>query len=83
MSEKLWFKKKTYGWGWTPSTWQGAVVVGLYLAALFLTVWFVRTGILQWSPKQLTMSLLAESALLIAITYAKGEKPSWSWGRSR
>jgi hypothetical protein len=28
-----WFKRKRYGWGWTPTTWQGwAVVVALVAA---------------------------------------------------
>ncbi|MCX6717702.1 MAG: hypothetical protein NTU76_03445 [Candidatus Taylorbacteria bacterium] len=24
---KLWFKRKTYGWGWVPSSWEGWFVV--------------------------------------------------------
>ncbi len=83
MSKNLWFKKKTYGWGWTPCNWQGFVVVGLYVAALCLTVWFVRIGIFEWTPTQLTIAIFAEFAVLVAISYAKGEKPSWSWGRSK
>jgi hypothetical protein len=83
MSKNLWFKKKTYGWGWTPSTWQGWSVIGVYVATLSLTAWFVRTGFLQWTSTQLTIALLAESAVLVSISYAKGEKPSWSWGRSQ
>lgn len=32
--EKLWFKRKLYGWGWTPATWQGWLVLGVYVALL-------------------------------------------------
>jgi hypothetical protein len=80
MSKKLWFKRKRYGWGWMPCTWEGAAVVGLYVAALCLTVWFVRTGVFEWTPTQLYLALFVESAILFAISYAKGEKPSWNWG---
>ena len=32
--EKLWFKRKLYGWGWTPVTWQGWLVLGVYVVLL-------------------------------------------------
>ena len=32
--EKNWFKRKLYGWGWTPARWQGGVVIGVYVVAL-------------------------------------------------
>ena len=32
--QKLWFKRKLYGWGWTPVTWQGWLVLGVYVALL-------------------------------------------------
>jgi hypothetical protein len=82
MSKNLWFKKKTYGWGWTPCTWQGWSVIGIYLVVLYSTVLVARSESIPLSSTQLTIALLIESALLIAISYAKGEKPSWSWGGS-
>ena len=36
-----WFKRKAYGVGWTPSTWQGFAVTVLYAAVLvkiFITI---------------------------------------------
>ncbi len=30
MSDKLWFKAKKFGWGWTPCSWEGWTVTGLY-----------------------------------------------------
>ncbi len=39
-SKKYWFKKRRWGYGWTPSTWQGwlamAVSVGLIVLAASL-----------------------------------------------
>lgn len=31
IQKKLWFKRKTYGWGWTPVAWQGWLVIVLYV----------------------------------------------------
>ena len=32
MSKKYWFKAKQYGWGWSPSSWQGWAVICLYIS---------------------------------------------------
>ena len=29
--EGYWFKRKLYGWGWTPARWQGWVVLVVYI----------------------------------------------------
>jgi uncharacterized membrane protein len=81
-SEGYWFKRKLYGWGWTPAKWQGLVVVlvaigliilnGLLLArvehpATWMLVWFfVKIGIIV--------------TVLLYICFKKGEKPRWQWG---
>ena len=33
-NSKLWFKAKRYGWGWTPSAWQGWMVLLVYLVSV-------------------------------------------------
>ncbi len=41
MTDRPWFKRKTYGWGWTPVSWQGwLVTLGLVVV---ITV-IVRLG---------------------------------------
>lgn len=76
-----WFKRKLYGWGWTPVTWQGWAVIGLWLAAVFLLAFTLD----EHSPPQevvftFLLPLLFLTALLIRICYKKGEKPRWQWG---
>lgn len=83
MDKKIWFKKKKYGWGWTPCTWQGHMVVGLYFLCICLTVWVVQFGFVSMNTTQLVATLIGESAVLVAVSYLKGEKPSWSWGPPR
>src|SRR6185295_18065264 len=80
--QKLWFKRKLYGWGWTPATWQGWVVIGVFV--LFI-IWnaFVLDLIpeptvfdISWFYVKIILSVV----LIILICYKKGQKPKWQWG---
>lgn len=78
----LWFKRKTYGWGWTPVTWQGWLVLIFYIALMFLN--FMRLDAISHSASDTVRPFVIQSALLtallIAICYKTGEKPRWQWG---
>lgn len=77
-----WFRKKLWGWGWTPATWQGwAVLVG-FVAVVFLNFYRIDTAshsasdtLTAFVPETLLLTIL-----LIIICWKKGEKPSWQWG---
>lgn len=79
--EGYWFKRKLYGWGWTPAKWQGWAVVLLYVAAV-LTLAFSFDA--KATDEQAILFLLVPvavlTALLIGLCYVKGEKPRWQWG---
>ncbi|MEI6553302.1 MAG: hypothetical protein WCO09_01930 [bacterium] len=81
-----WFKKKMYGWGWTPVKWQGWIVIAIYIV-LILGLMLVREKDVPQNPNSgsniLTFALpiVALTILLIIVAYKKGEKPSWQWGR--
>jgi hypothetical protein len=81
--KKLWFKAKTYGWGWTPITWQGWAITLLYIVVSFLV--FFRIDGNQQSVSDILVNFVFVEAfltlLLIWVCYLKGEKPHWSWGR--
>jgi len=77
MNKKIWFKRRWYGWGWYPVTWQGWIVVLAFILAVIvlafstfpkenLTCYFISLGILV--------------LVLILICLKKGEKPKWQWG---
>jgi hypothetical protein len=78
MDNKLWFKAKTYGWGWYPVTWQGWLVI--FIWAIFFTLSIINT-INKW-PERLIIIILSVS-ILIYICYKKGEKPGWRWGKEK
>lgn len=84
-SRPYWFRARGYGWGWTPATWQGWAVTGLYTAGLIgwlLYVFMDRqidVGLhLDFAP---VLPILVLTAVLIAICRWKGEPPHWKWGR--
>ncbi len=79
--EGYWFKRKAFGWGWTPVKWQGWVVVGAYIAVLL----FLALTIDENSPpRELAFTFLIPAVFItivfIRICYKKGEKPKWTWG---
>jgi hypothetical protein len=70
-----WFTLKKYGYGWTPNTWQGWVVILAYLCSLY--------AIVNWLNKQLLVQavlLVVITVCLILICVKKGGKPRWNWG---
>jgi hypothetical protein len=75
MSKKLWFRAKTYGWGWT-------VIVVFAL----LQVWnFLRIDTTSHSNsdtiRPFIIQLILSLIVLCFLCYTKGEKPGWRWGK--
>lgn len=77
----LWFKRKLYGWGWTPVTWEGWLVTLVYVG---LVAAFALTIDENSPPQEVAFIFLLPTVLLTAafirIAYKKGEKPRWQWG---
>ena len=81
--QKIWFRAKRYGFGWTPSTWEGWLVILFYiLFAVFGTNRIVSlAGDVSLVGVSLALFLVPLTALLVLICYSKGERPSWRWGK--
>lgn len=82
--KSLWFKRKSYGWGWTPITWQGWLAVAIHIA---LVVGLVLTIDDSSPPQEVAFMFIFPVALLTAslirLAYKKGEKPRWQWGKDK
>jgi len=80
--EGYWFKRKLYGWGWTPAKWQGWAVIAIYLVVILYTA--VDIDSRSHSVSDMMIGLLAPlvvaTGILIYICYKKGERPRWQWG---
>ncbi len=83
--EHYWFKRKIWGWGWVPATWQGWFTTALYIALVSLLA-LVREEVIPGNPDSGSNFLVSGlpfivlTVLFIFILYTKGEKPKWQWG---
>ncbi|HSA83496.1 MAG TPA: hypothetical protein VLF20_01260 [Patescibacteria group bacterium] len=73
MAREYWFRPHKYSFGWAPATWQGWLVILLYLGSLIYSYVHSDT-ISDFLPKFLILS-----GILICITYLTGEPHSWKW----
>lgn len=83
-TKKYWFKRRRYGYGWVPVTWQGWFVVlgfigGILLGALFLKKSPGHT-ISSDDLVYVAFVVLAVIALVL-IALKKGPQPKWRWGK--
>lgn len=76
-SAPYWFPAKRYGWGWGPPlTWQGWVVLIVWLAVLGVAA----LRLMPLHPIEFTVITVVMVGLLTLICYIKGEPPRWRWG---
>ena len=84
VQKTLWFKRKRYGWGWTPVTIRGWFVVIAYIAFVVIcAAWFGSTEELSSGTglSFFVLILLSSTSLLLWISYKHGPMPKWRWGK--
>ena len=76
----VWFPAKKYGWGWGfPVARQGWSFLAVWIAVVFSGVIYIPAS---GAPYYLvTVFVVVMALVLIAVCFAKGEKPSWRWGK--
>ncbi|ULU25923.1 hypothetical protein [Dyella terrae] len=76
--QKYWFPAKRYGWGWGfPTTWQGLLVLGAYIALLAGGgAWLKADHSHGW----FVLYAAALTAVLLLVCWLKGEPARWRWG---
>lgn len=84
--EKYWFKRRRYGYGWTPVTWQGWTAITFYL----LLVALGALALSQAPPEMLfieagiyAISVVVGAAVLLIVSSKKGPKAKWRWGKTK
>ena len=77
--KKYWFKTKTYGWGWYPATWQGWLVLGIYILLFASLIIKVNSHTMVLPLYLIAVFIL--TGILLVICYLTGEKPRWRWGK--
>jgi uncharacterized membrane protein YhaH (DUF805 family) len=81
--KKKWFREKNYGWGWYPATWEGWMVLLVFLILIILNSFRLHT--LRLSTQDFLFQFISETFILViillVICYKTGEKPHWNWGK--
>ncbi len=82
--EGYWFKRKLFGWGWTPARWQGWLTTLIFVAFILWQVIYLE---IQYGPEPtgkpmmiFIFKIVVTVLVFIVIAYKKGEKPKWQWG---
>ena len=73
-----WFKRKAYGWGWTPSTWQGWSVTAIY--ALVLVKLFIAIGRRSSSLSDALIGFIMITMFFKLVSMLIGESPAVAVG---
>jgi hypothetical protein len=79
---KYWLKAKQYGYGWYPATWQGWLVI-LVFVALMISNALRIDSIPQpegYIPTNFILQTIVLVVLLIIICYNTSEPAKWRWG---
>ena len=75
---RYWFPAKRIGWGWGfPATWEGWVVLVVFVALLIGGAWIFRPDQNLWAYEGWAVFL---GVIFLAICRFKGEPPRWRWG---
>ena len=75
--EGYWFKRKLYGWGCVPVTWQGWLVV---MASVACIAGGIYVGQIDDAPGAALLGVVLGAAVTFGFGRWKGEKPCWQWG---
>jgi hypothetical protein len=67
-----WFRRKTFGYGWTPASWEGWVAMAIFTAGIV----GVATRASELGPVTSAVLIGALTAVLLVITAATSEKDS-------
>lgn len=81
METKIWFKKKKYGWGWTPATKEGWLATVGYIFGVSIYPLLGSQNIVSYSKERFYLFVFVLSISFIGLCYWKGEKASWNWGK--
>lgn len=80
-----WFKRRRYGWGWVPVTWQGwTTIVGFLGIIIVAAATQLPAKPEQPSNNELVnffVIFMVALLLLLIISIAKGPAPHWRWGK--
>jgi uncharacterized membrane protein HdeD (DUF308 family) len=80
---KYWFKRKRYGYGWTPSSKEGWLLILAYLVVVIFGAFFfsnkLESGEILYTILY-SVFVIITTTILLLITVRKAPKGKWRWG---
>jgi hypothetical protein len=71
LTKKPWFGPKRWGWGWRPISWQGWLVVLIYVGAVAL----IASVVNKLGQTKFFVAIIIISIILMVVTRLTGGKP--------
>jgi len=79
--QPIWFKRKSYGWGWYPCCWSGWMAIFGFFIAMILSAAIISEQTLD--DANFVMIFIPTVLILVLILFIlcllRGEKPCWCW----
>ena len=82
LEERFWFKRKRYGWGWTPATWEGWLTLVIWVIVTFAPIILLDSKFLTNTVVGISFVAyeVAIVLVLLLVCWKTGESPRWQWG---
>jgi hypothetical protein len=83
--EHYWFKAKYYGWGWTPATTEGWLVILIFILFIIWRVVALAQNAVPTTDQRIWFFAEVIGALvaLLLICWKTGESLRWQWGNPK
>lgn len=81
---KYWMKRRRYGWGWTPTSWQGWLLLLLQGVVVIAAATQLPPKPAEPSLGQLVkffVILISAVATLVLVSSRTAPAPHWRWGK--
>ncbi len=80
--KKVWFRAKRYGYGWYPVTWQGWLILVVFVILTARNIAQIGAG--DETDGAIGALIVVQEFILVAVLifvcWLTGEKPGWRWG---
>jgi hypothetical protein len=81
-SKNLWFRRKSYGWGWYPCCWKGWLAIAGFFVAIVLSAVIISNYTVSEESFVMifTPAVFILAIILLILCFLRGQKPCWCWG---
>jgi hypothetical protein len=79
MSHEFWFKPKAFGYGATPATWEGWVIVAVYCLVVVGCVVAMTVRKESFSTFLSSMATIAVATVVLIVVSVQKTDGTWGW----